>query len=667
MRSLIPFALAAGLAAADAPLMTATMPDGDRLRERFTTSIYGQLWNDPAFAPLREQALTAMDANAEELGFKPSELFTAFVAADFAILAINNEGDEPYPVLRFQLDLGPLSAPVFAAMQQESIEADVVDVPGADAAFRPNGKPGTPVIARFGTRIVGSNVPDVPLAATPIQGHESDWAMAMDTKRFFDHMGTILKDDDLAQFMAMRPLLDTYLGALTYEGRIVEAGMWERSHIDASCLWLVPVDRDQLDRFPPTALNALAVGVEGNELWTFVQEVMAVNAQEEGTTVPEMIAKVDAELAAEGVPHGIADIVRSLTGTWAFSITPSAPFPAASLTMPRSPVLDDLVGFALTQIDLEPPVEGATIMVPIPNVPIPLVIARDARAWLLTSDSLFVNDWLAGTGGGFMSAPAAQAALARGGDGALMLGISDTVATLRTVTPFIGLGLGQMPVEPEMKRAITTLLQRAVQKAQSGFIIVKPEDEGITTEMQGLLTYSMNPAIIAAIAIPNMLESRVAANEAAAAATLKSGVFPALIQFQAGGYADSDADGIGEYGFPAEMSSDANPAKVELNLLFGDHWRDETPEKSGYRYRIYLPAKNGGATTNRADVDPNAAEQLFIAYAWPADDDGGRRAFAINHTGQVYSTLWAGGEPEWHEMCSDEAWDAEPMWDLHRR
>lgn len=667
MRSLLPFVFAAGLVAADTPLITATMPDGQRLRERFAASIYGQLWNDPAFAPVREQAITAMDANAEELGFKPSELFTAFVGADFAILAINDAGEEPYPVLRFQFDLGPLSEPVFAAMQRDSRGAEAVDVPGADAAFKPQGKDGTPIIARFGTRIVGSNERDVALAATPIQGHESDWAMAIDTKRFFDHLGTILKDKELAQFVAMRPLLDTYLGPMTHEGRIVEAGMWERTHIDASCLWLVPVDRGQLDRFPATALNALAVGIEGGELWKFVQEVLAVAAQEEGTTVAELIAKADADLAEEGVPHGIADIVRSLSGTWAVSVTPSAPFPAASLTMPRSPVLDDLVGFALAQINLEPPAEGATIMVPLPNVPIPLVIARDARAWLLTSDSLFVNDWLAGTGGGFMGAPAAQVALERGGDGALVLGISDTVATLRTITPFIGLGLGQMPIEPEVKRAVTTLLQRAVQKAKSGFIVLKPEDEGITSEMQGLLTYSMNPAIIAAIAIPNMLESRITGNESAAATSLKAGIFPALIQYQAGAYADSDQDGIGEYGFPAEMCSDANPAKVELNLLFGDHWRDETPEANGYRYRIYLPAKEGGATTNRAEVDGNAAEQFFIAYAWPIDDDQGRRAFAIDHTGQVYTTFWHGGEPEWHEMCSDEAWGAEAIWEPYRR
>src|SRR3954470_18352782 len=55
-------------------------------------------------------------------------------------------------------------------------------------------------------------------------------------------------------------------------------------------------------------------------------------------------------------------------------------------------------------------------------------------------------------------------------------------------------------------------------------------------------------AIIAAIAIPNLLESRVTANEAAASASLKSGIFAAEVQFQGGGYMDVDADNVGEYG-----------------------------------------------------------------------------------------------------------------------
>jgi prepilin-type N-terminal cleavage/methylation domain-containing protein len=54
-------------------------------------------------------------------------------------------------------------------------------------------------------------------------------------------------------------------------------------------------------------------------------------------------------------------------------------------------------------------------------------------------------------------------------------------------------------------------------------------------------------AIIAAIAIPNLLESRITANESAAATSLRSGVLPAQTQFQSGGYIDVDLNGRGVY------------------------------------------------------------------------------------------------------------------------
>jgi len=54
-------------------------------------------------------------------------------------------------------------------------------------------------------------------------------------------------------------------------------------------------------------------------------------------------------------------------------------------------------------------------------------------------------------------------------------------------------------------------------------------------------------AIIAAIAIPNLLESRITANESAAAASLKSGFHAAQTQYSAGAYSDLDTDGRGEY------------------------------------------------------------------------------------------------------------------------
>jgi prepilin-type N-terminal cleavage/methylation domain-containing protein len=144
-------------------------------------------------------------------------------------------------------------------------------------------------------------------------------------------------------------------------------------------------------------------------------------------------------------------------------------------------------------------------------------------------------------------------------------------------------------------------------------------------------------AIIAAIAIPNLLESRISANEAAAATSLKSGVFPAEVQFQAGNYVDlggpsgAGADGLGDFSatFPgmagATGALGSQLPAVPLSLL-PNSWDSSNvtpPMVSGYQFLL-------GANY----------EVAFCAGAYPSDQRTGigRRCFAINTGGVVYST-----------------------------
>ena len=63
-------------------------------------------------------------------------------------------------------------------------------------------------------------------------------------------------------------------------------------------------------------------------------------------------------------------------------------------------------------------------------------------------------------------------------------------------------------------------------------------------------------AIIASIAIPNLLSARLNANESAAIATLKN-ISSAQSQCQASGVIDTNANGQGEYGYcPASCRAD---------------------------------------------------------------------------------------------------------------
>ena len=61
-------------------------------------------------------------------------------------------------------------------------------------------------------------------------------------------------------------------------------------------------------------------------------------------------------------------------------------------------------------------------------------------------------------------------------------------------------------------------------------------------------------AIIAAIAIPNLLESRVNANENAAASSLKAAIFSGQVQFLGSSVNDADGNGRGEYGHLSQLS-----------------------------------------------------------------------------------------------------------------
>ena len=63
-------------------------------------------------------------------------------------------------------------------------------------------------------------------------------------------------------------------------------------------------------------------------------------------------------------------------------------------------------------------------------------------------------------------------------------------------------------------------------------------------------------AIIASIAIPNLMAARIQANESAAIATLKA-ILSAQAQCQASGQIDLNGNGAGEFGYLAEMGGEA--------------------------------------------------------------------------------------------------------------
>jgi prepilin-type N-terminal cleavage/methylation domain-containing protein len=120
--------------------------------------------------------------------------------------------------------------------------------------------------------------------------------------------------------------------------------------------------------------------------------------------------------------------------------------------------------------------------------------------------------------------------------------------------------------------------------------------------------------IIAAIAVPNLLRARLAANESAAVGALRT-ISSAQHTFQGSTGADVDGDGIGEYGTLVQLSN-AVPAYVDDVLGGGS--------KSGYFFAVTLAG------------NPLQDEVLWEATAFPMNKGRtGNRTFYIDESGVI--------------------------------
>ena len=163
-------------------------------------------------------------------------------------------------------------------------------------------------------------------------------------------------------------------------------------------------------------------------------------------------------------------------------------------------------------------------------------------------------------------------------------------------------------------------------------------------------------AIIASIAIPNLLSARLNANESAAIATLKN-ISSAQAQVQASGAIDGNNNGAGEYGFFGELAggvgvrdSTTTPTTDRLSppVLSGAfaNVSGSRVTRSGYVFQMWLPDVNsigvaelGTGGVGATSPNPVQAEVLWCCYAWPSSfGNSGKRCFFINQSGDVLST-----------------------------
>jgi prepilin-type N-terminal cleavage/methylation domain-containing protein len=165
-------------------------------------------------------------------------------------------------------------------------------------------------------------------------------------------------------------------------------------------------------------------------------------------------------------------------------------------------------------------------------------------------------------------------------------------------------------------------------------------------------------AIIASIAIPNLLSARLSANETAAIATLRN-LASAQAQCEASGAIDGDGDGTGEYGYFGELSGAQfvrafiagaqaiGPNKITPPVLSGafGNVTNSVVSRSGYLFQMWLPDAagkgvaedpTGGAAGSIGTLSPDLCETTWAAYAWPINHgNSGNRAFFVNQQGDV--------------------------------
>jgi hypothetical protein len=154
-------------------------------------------------------------------------------------------------------------------------------------------------------------------------------------------------------------------------------------------------------------------------------------------------------------------------------------------------------------------------------------------------------------------------------------------------------------------------------------------------------------AVISAIAIPNVLQARMTANENAAISSLHA-IHTAQVAFRGQASRDTDRDGDGEFGFLAELLGMPRPGEdrtLNRRRLVAGTWQRHQGDyvRNGYYFRVYLPAEDGSPIGENAGpvscrrVDGDLAESIMVVTAWPiSHGTTGRRAFVLTASGRIW-------------------------------
>jgi len=180
-------------------------------------------------------------------------------------------------------------------------------------------------------------------------------------------------------------------------------------------------------------------------------------------------------------------------------------------------------------------------------------------------------------------------------------------------------------------------------------------------------------AIVASIAIPNLMASRISSNEAATISTMRT-VMSAQGLFRSQQVMDDDADGVGEYAYLGELSGAVplnlrangngspfpmNPSVLDSLFQFIAASRVTV---SGFFFQVFLPDAGGVGVAENAAGGPTGvesadwSENYWVVYAYPVHVGAtGNRAFCANERGEIRQTRM---DVLRYETTSVPSWDA---------
>ena len=666
-----------------APVAELQLANGSELVAHWKATPWGVVWADPALNALRTK-FDAWEAEASvSLGGTPTELLLAITDAG----AVFKPGAKPNrPILLANANFGTFAQKLYDLARAEADRAKDASIAGADQAFSQSKNGTTSSFARFGKQLAVGLNDEAKSAAPRSTPPAADVVAKLDLLPLLDLIaGAFPEQEEVTAAMAdaKAQLSGRGTGQATYRMRMLPEGFHEQMTLDLQSIeGYLPVDRTILARLPATTLMAAGMGFDGATYWRknraqFLRS-MAKNLGTDASDTDGTEQALNAVMAQTGFNIKIADLITGWVGTSIIAISTGMPFPAITLVAPRSKALDQLLEQALPLIGGAAPAEGESTALSIPNVPVPLTAVRDPKLWIFSSDLSAGAQWQSGIANGWANTPAAKLALTKAPADAYLIGASDTPAVLRLIAGYAGMALGMAKgMPPAQQQAVLQGLNLLAAKSAPGYIVAGSEAGKQLIECRSLTGLIPGFGLVggaAAGAAFFRTQQQVAAAAPRArvqasgpAYVLRSQIFPAQVQFQAGTYNDQDGDGIGEYALLSELAGRRTVSGKTLGLLSGPLAKGATVD--GYAYAIYLPAgetrvAEDGKKEDRAAVKGNAdaQEEAFIAYAWPVRTKEGRM-YALLADGTVHSAPYTGTAPVWNAAFDGKGWKDVVTWD----